>query len=184
MRILLFAAVALISVASLNGQTSSPTKPAAEKPSSEQAPVPPIPETSAAANTAAPVEKTSLSFDPKNMDTSVKPSEDFYLYANGGWIKRNPIPPEFARWGSFVQLAEQNNDALHTVAEKAAGVAPKVAAKPNPEKAAEAELQKVGDFYASGMNEKAVDAAKTQPLADEFKHIDGLKERGDVLQEI
>ncbi len=104
----------------------------------------------------APVEKNS--FDPKNMDTSVKPSEDFYLYANGGWIKRNPIPPEFSRWGAFNQLAEQNNDALHTIAEKAAGA-----------KAAEVDLQKVGDFYASGMNEQAVDAAKAQPLAEEFE---------------
>jgi putative endopeptidase len=169
---------------SASAQTS-PTKPAAEKPSGEQAPPAPIPATTpGAASSAAAVEKNPLPLDPKNMDTSVKPSDDFYLYANGGWIKRNPIPPEFARWGAFNQLAEENNDALHTIAEKAAGIAPKVAAKPNPEKAAEADLQKVGDFYASGMNEKAVDAAKAQPLADELKHIDRLKERGDVLKEI
>src|SRR6476469_9867058 len=183
MRFFLVAVVAVATAFTANAQTSSPKKPAAEKPPEHA--VPPIPQTSPADTTvSAPIDKNAPPLDPKNMDTAVKPAEDFYLYANGGWIKRNPIPPEFARWGSFVQLAEQNNEALHTVAEKAAGVAPKVAAKPNPEKAAEAELQKVGDFYASGMNEKAVDAAKTQPLADEFKHIDGLKERGDVLQEI
>ncbi len=170
---------------SANGQTS-PAKPAEEKPSSEQAPPPPIPATSAAANQSAPasIEKSSLPFDPKNMDTSVKPQDDFYLYANGGWIKRNPIPPEFSRWGSFNQLAEQNNDALHVIAEKAATAAPKVAAKPNPEKAAGIDLQKVGDFYASGMNEKAVNDERVKPLADEFKRIDGLKDRGDVLKEV
>jgi putative endopeptidase len=168
-----------------DAQTST-AKPAEEKPSSEQAPPPPIPATTPGANKSGPAsgEKSSLPFDPKNMDTSVKPQDDFYLYANGGWIKRNPIPPEFSRWGSFNMLAEHNNDALHVVAEKAATVAPKVATKPNPEKAAEADLQKVGDFYSSGMNEKAVDTAKAQPLTDELKRIDSMKERGDVLKEI
>src|SRR5438874_7252788 len=170
---------------SADAQTS-PAKPAEEKPSSELAPPPPIPSTSSAADKSAPatVEKNSLPFDPKNMDTSIKPQDDFYLYANGGWIKRNPIPPEFSRWGSFNMLAEKNNDALHEIVEKTAAVAPKVAAKPNPEKAAEVDLQKVGDFYASGMNEKAVDGARVTPLADEFKRIDALKDRGDVLKEI
>src|SRR5450755_4507948 len=79
------------------------------------------------------IEKHPPPLDPQNMDTSVKPQDDFYLYANGGWIKRNPIPPEFARWGSFNQLAEQNNDALHEIVEKVSAVAPKVAAKPNTE---------------------------------------------------
>jgi putative endopeptidase len=130
------------------------------------------------------IEKHPPPLDPQNMDTSVKPQDDFYLYANGGWIKRNPIPPEFARWGSFNQLAEQNNDALHEIVEKVSAVAPKVAAKPNTEKAAPADLQKVGDFYASGMNEKAVDAARVQPLEDEFKRIDAIKDRGGVLTEV
>src|SRR6266566_981389 len=58
--------------------------------------------------------------DPSNMDPSVKPADDFFLYANGGWIKRTEIPPEYSRWGSFNQLIEHNNDALHAIAEKAA----------------------------------------------------------------
>src|SRR5205085_893575 len=180
-------AVVFSCAASLQAQSSSPAKPSEEKPSTNQAP-PPIVATSPAAAAdklaTAPIEKNPLPLDPKNMDTSVKPAEDFYLYANGGWIKRNPIPPEFSRWGSFNQLAEANNDALHEIVEKTAAVAPKVAAKPNPEKAAEIDLQKVGDFYASGMNEKAVDGARITPLADEFKRIDALKDRGDVLKEI
>src|SRR5204863_6815923 len=109
----------------------------------------------------------------KNMDTSVKPSDDFYMYANGGWLKRNPIPPEESRWSSFNELLEKNNDALHEVAEKAVKtpVDPKMAP----------EVQKVADYYASGMDEAAVNAAKATPLADEMKRIDAIKDRQDVL---
>src|SRR5256714_4025334 len=65
-------------------------------------------------------ETNAKPIDSNNMDTSVKPTDDFFLYANGGWIKRTEIPPEESRWGSFNQLIEHNNDSLHTIAEKAA----------------------------------------------------------------
>ena len=109
-----------------------------------------------------------------NMDTSVKPQDDFFSYSNGGWIKRTEIPPEYARWGSFNQLIEQNNDALHEIAEKAS----KTKADPG------TDLQKVGDYYGSGMDEKTVEAMRTKPLADELKRIDDMKDRNDVLKEI
>jgi putative endopeptidase len=122
------------------------------------------------------IDKNPRPLDTKNMDTSVKPEDDFFLYANGGWIKRTEIPPEYSRWGSFNQVTEQNNDALHAIVEKAANaqVDPKTAP----------EVQKVGDYYASGMNEKAIDAAHTKPLEDELKRIDAIKDRGDLLKEI
>src|SRR5262249_52735360 len=96
--------------------------------------------------------------DPKNMDPSVKPSDDFFTYANGAWIKRTEIPPEYSRWGAFNELIERNNDALHTIAEKASRtpVDPKLAP----------ETHKVGDYFASGMDEKAIDAARAQPLKE------------------
>src|SRR3954466_7307433 len=64
--------------------------------------------------------KNTPPIDAKNMDLSVKLQEDFYLYANGNWIKNNPVPPEYSRWAAFIQLAERNNEALHKVAEKTA----------------------------------------------------------------
>src|SRR6202521_5109205 len=184
-KILSFAAGTFLCALSAQAQTS-PAKSSEEKKPAAQRPPPAFATSSAGADKSAkaPAEKNTPPLDPKNVDTSNKPADDFYLYANGGWIKQNPIPPEFSRWGSFAQLAEQNNDALHAITEKAAAVAPKVAAKPNPEKAAEVDLQKVGDFYASGMNEKAVNDARVTPLGDEFKRIDALKDRGDVLKEI
>src|SRR6478672_9300799 len=57
--------------------------------------------------------------DANNRDSSVKPGDDFFLFANGNWIKQTEIPPEYSRWGAFNELIERNNDALHTIAEKA-----------------------------------------------------------------
>jgi len=128
------------------------------------------------AQPASKVEKNPPPLDPKNMDTSVKPQDDFFMYANGSWIKRTEIPPEYSRWGSFNQLIEQNNDALHAIAERAAKT------KADPKTAPE--LQKVGDYYASGMDEKTIEAMRTKPLQDELGKIDMMKDRQDVLKEI
>jgi predicted metalloendopeptidase len=178
----------LLCALNIQAQDSSPAKPSEEKIPSEKGPPPVVPPSSAPAtgdkSVKPPLEKNPPPLDPRNMDTSVKPQDDFYLYANGGWIKRNPIPPEFSRWGSFIQLAEQNNDALHAIVDKAAAAAPKVAGKESVEKAASVDLQKVGDFYASGMNDKAVDAARAKPLEDEFKRIDAIKDRSELLKEV
>ena len=128
------------------------------------------------AQPAPQTEKNPPPLDPKNMDTSAKPQDDFFMYANGSWIKNTEIPPEYSRWGSFNQLIEHNNDALHEIAEKAANT--HVDPKPAPE------TQKVGDYYASGMDEKTIEAMRTKPLAEEFKNIEAIKDRNDLLKEI
>jgi len=110
------------------------------------------------------------------MDPSVKPQDDFFSYANGGWIKRTEIPPEESRWGSFNQLIERNNDALREIAEKVS--------KQNVGARVPPEVQKVGDYYTSGMDETKIDLARTKPLADELKRIDAIKDRHDVLKAI
>jgi predicted metalloendopeptidase len=114
--------------------------------------------------------------DPKNMDTSVKPGDDFFRYANGAWIKRTEIPPEYSRWGSFNELIEHNNDALHDIAEKAQNtkVDPRMAPEP----------EKVGDFYASGMDEQTIESLRTKPLDAEFKAIEAINDRASLLKEI
>src|SRR5690349_670709 len=121
----------------------------------------------------AKADESTKPIDPSNFDTSVKPSDDFFQYANGGWIKRTQIPPDQTRWGSFNMLIERNNDALHQIAETAAKT-----------KSTDPTVQKVGDYYASGMDEKTIEAMKTKPLQDELSKIDALKDRNDVLKEI
>src|SRR6266853_3524678 len=128
------------------------------------------------AATQPQIEQNPPPLDPKNMDTSLKPGDDFFRYVNGGWIKRTEIPPEYSRWGAFNELIERNNDALHTIAGKASQihVDPKLAP----------ETQKVGDYYASGMDEKTIEAQRTKPLEEEFKRIDAIKDRADLLKAI
>jgi len=120
--------------------------------------------------------QNSPPIDPKNMDTSVKPQDDFFQYANGAWIKRTEIPPEYTRWGSFNELIEHNNDALHDIAEKAQNT------KVDPRMAPETE--KVGDFYASGMDENTIESLRTKPLDAEFKAIEAINDRASLLQQI
>jgi putative endopeptidase len=186
---LLSLALALTAVATVYPQTepqkspplSSATPPpnvhdAATTPSMKNPP-PPAGGISQTGESGKPmVDRNPPPLDLNNMDTSVKAADDFYMYANGGWLKANPIPPEYSRWGSFNELTEKNNDALHEVCEKAANtpIDPKLAP----------ETQKVGDFYTSGMDEQAIDASEAAPLTDEFKRIDAVKDRNDVLKEI
>jgi predicted metalloendopeptidase len=112
--------------------------------------------------------------DLKNFDLTVKPQDDFYRYANGTWLKNNPIPADQSRWGSFNELNERNQANLRAICDR-------VAAKPD---AATAVEKMVGDFYASGMDEAAVNAAGVKPLQTEFDRIAAIKSSADVLKAI
>ena len=109
--------------------------------------------------------------DQANMDLSVKPGDNFYEYANGNWIKDNPIPPEYSRWGSFEILREQNWKDLETIFVEAAS---KKNAEPG------SKWQKIGDFYATGMDTAKINEVGTKPLADLFGKIDDIKTTKDV----
>ncbi len=122
--------------------------------------------------------------DPKNIDTSVKPQDDFYKFANGNWLKNNPIPPEYSRWGSFNELIEKNNDKLHEIAEKAAKATADNPGQPDAKKSATAEMQMVGDFYASGMNEEQINSARILPLKAELKQIASITDLASLSAEI
>ena len=118
------------------------------------------------------------------MDTSVDPGKNFFLYANGNWLRNNPVPPEYSRWGSFNELIEKNNDALHQIAEKAANETAQSSGESKPQQRGETDLQRVGDFYASGMSDEEIAKAGTQPLQDELKRIAEMKTKDDLVREI
>src|ERR1051326_2064078 len=91
----------------------------------------------------------SAHFDISGMDTSTSACADFYQYANGGWLKANPIPAAFPAWGVANVLNEKNRDVLHEILEAAAK---NVGSHKSPNE------QKVGDFYATCMDEAKIEA--------------------------
>ncbi|MEO6831391.1 MAG: M13 family metallopeptidase [Chitinophagaceae bacterium] len=112
--------------------------------------------------------------DPANIDTTVKPGDNFYLYANGTWLKNNPIPADQTRWGSFNELQENNYKALHELL--------LTAEKSNA--AAGTKDQMVGDLFKSGMDSVAIDKAGLTPLKDQLAHIDAITEPSGILKEV
>lgn len=109
-------------------------------------------------------------FSEANLDRSCKPCDDFNQFAMGGWMKNNPIPPEYPNWGSFTMLADRNQTVLRTILEDAA--------KSNA--AAGSNQQKIGDFYSSCMDTAAIEAAGVKPLAAEFAAIDQVKSANEL----
>ncbi len=111
-------------------------------------------------------------FDPANMcTTGCKACDDFYQYANGGWIAKNEIPPAFSTWGITSPLREKNISVLHDILEEAAKntAAPKGSNE-----------QKIGAFYASCMDEAKIEAAGAKPLAAETALINKMQSYKDL----
>ena len=113
--------------------------------------------------------------DPANMNMNVKPGDNFFQYANGTWLEKNPIPATETRWGSFSELVENNYKALHTLLDAAA--ANKSAAKGSKE-------QKVGDFYRTGMDSATIEKAGMKPLEGVLSRIKNVKDTKGLIDEI
>lgn len=109
------------------------------------------------------------------MDKTCKPCDDFYHYANGEWLKKNPIPPAYPTWGSFSALAQRNQDHEREILEAAAG---------DHNAPAGSNEQKIGDFYASCMNESQVNAEAAKPLDPEIARIAAIKNSSELQAEI
>ncbi len=119
------------------------------------------------------MKKKGWGFDTRDIDKRVRPQDDFFHYANGGWIKREKIPPHESRWGSFQILQTETQKKLREIVNgllKAKhlmkGTAP----------------QLVGDLYRSGMDMKARNALGAKPLERFRTKIKKLKTKEDVLR--
>ena len=119
--------------------------------------------------------QTGHGYDRASLDPNTAACTDFYQYANGGWMAANPIPPAYSSWGVANLLDEHNRELLHEILEAAAK---------NTKAVKGSSEQKVGDYYATCMDEAAIETAGLNPLASEFARIGKIKDQKTLLDEI
>ena len=107
------------------------------------------------------------------LDRSIDPAADFYHFADGQWLKDNPVPPDKSRWASFSELAERNWYLIHGILDDAASQSESL-----PQHSPRRE---VGDFYASVMDTNRIEKLGLKPIAGDLKKIDRIKTTKDLF---
>jgi putative endopeptidase len=120
-------------------------------------------------------EQSGHGFDLSNLDRTTSPCDDFFQFADGGWVKSHPIPAAYPTWGTFNKLRQDNETALRKILDEAA--ADKNAAPGS-------NWQKIGDFYASCMDESAIETAGMKPLLPELRRISDIHDTASLQAEI
>src|SRR5216683_7767292 len=108
--------------------------------------------------------------DLSAMDETIDPCVDFYTYSCGGWMKNNPIPPDQSSWSAYGKLQDENFGRLRGILEAASASDAK----------RDSAHQKIGDYYASCTDEKAVEAAGIKPLNASFTGIERIGSKPDL----
>ena len=113
-------------------------------------------------------------FDTTRMDTTTDACTDFFQYANGNWLKNTEIPASESSWGTFNSLRDSNTTILKDILETASKT----------KAAANSDTQLIGDFYATCMDEAAIEKAGIKPLKPYFKQIDNIKDAKGLQTQI
>src|SRR5262249_46197011 len=116
----------------------------------------------------APAKTSESGLDLALIDRSADPCVDFYAYACGGWTKNEPIPADRSAWGVAERLQEQNEARLRTILDNAGRSAP------------DPETKKIGDYYATCMDESAINARGAAALDPTLKKIAALSGARDL----
>jgi endothelin-converting enzyme/putative endopeptidase len=114
--------------------------------------------------------KHQPALDVTSMDRSVDPCTDFFAYSCGSWIKNNPIPPDRSSWDTYSKMQDDNTTRLREILE--------AASSPNPGR--NAVTQKIGDYYASCVDQAAIDAKGIAPLKPSLDRIAAMKSKSDL----
>jgi putative endopeptidase len=112
-------------------------------------------------------------FSPDFMDPAISPRTNFFLFANGSWVKNNPVPPDKARWASFDELQQRNWNLLRALLESAA--ADRSESAPGPRRL-------VGDFFASAMDTNRAEELALRPLREDLQRINELENPEDAAR--
>lgn len=111
--------------------------------------------------------------DKTNMDLTVKPGDNFYRYANGTWVKNNPVPGSKTRWGSFDMLREESSRRLQIILTDAAKNTTKDRA-----------TQMIGDYYTSAMDSNTIEAKGYLPIQPELTRLAAISSLDEVINEV
>jgi putative endopeptidase len=124
----------------------------------------------AAQQNSTAVSKYEPALDVTAMDRTVDPCVDFFQYSCGGWIKNNPIPPDQSSWSLYAKMQDENRVRLREILEAAAA----------PDPSRNANTQKIGDFYASCTDEKAIEAKGAAPLQTDMERIAKITSKAEI----
>ena len=116
----------------------------------------------------------NVRFSPEMLDKAIDPCTDFYAYACSKWQAQNPIPSDRSSWGRFNELQERGEYIVHDILDKASA-----------QRAGRSAIeQKIGDHYASCMDESAIEKAGTKPLDPAFQSVAALKSKAGLPKEV
>jgi endothelin-converting enzyme/putative endopeptidase len=161
----------LFAAACSSGPQSKPAAVPSQTPSPANPPAQPAGESAVARARPAPPP-----IDESAMDKTVDPCTDFYQYACGSWLKRTPIPEDRASWGrGFSEIFQRNEALLHDILEKNARGAPDPA---------DPYAKKVGDFYATCMDEHKAETASLQALQNGLQEIDRIRNARGLARQV
>jgi len=121
---------------------------------------------------AAPAAPLTSGIDVSALDKAARPQDDFFRYVNGAWLDKTPIPADKSSYGSFEVLFDKAEMNLRAIVEDSA----RAAGAPG------SDARKIGDFYASFMDEARVEALGTKPLSAELSAIDAIASKADLAR--
>ena len=174
MRILKSALFFITLVAIASAQQSRPAAPPEQVPAQPSIPQPGQVPGPTAANPASTTAPESVRFDINLLDRKIDPCTDFYAFTCSKWMAANPIPPDQSSWGRFTELIERNRRILREILQKASVNDP----------TRDAVEQKIGDYYASCMDQDAINAAGIKPLQPELNRIAQMSSKQALTSEI
>ncbi len=122
---------------------------------------------------AAEPESLRSGIDRSGIDASVRPQDDFFRYVNGGWIARTAIPADRPSYGAVFVLRDKSESKLRAIIEEAA------ASKENPEGS---DARKIGDLYASFMDEARAEQLGMKPIEADFARVDAIADKAALIR--